>query len=148
MTHNRRSASKLTFGLVCVFSLLFFGGNIQAQNAANGKTLFQSNCTSCHGMQNLVLGPALMGAYDRWKKDDKKLHLWIKHNSALLAANDPYATSLYNQFKSSMTDFNSILTDADVDDIIAYIKTYTPPVAGPTTPVSPTNNPESDNTLL
>ncbi|HWB28523.1 MAG TPA: c-type cytochrome [Chitinophagaceae bacterium] len=147
MTHNRKIASKLTIGFFGFFIFLFVGGNIHAQNAANGETLFKANCTSCHAMETQLTGPALMGAYSRWK-DPKKLHLWIKHNPALLAAKDPYATSLYAQYKSSMTDFNSILSDADVDDIIAYIKGYTPKAPAAPIPGSTTGEPESDNTLL
>jgi len=128
MTHNRRNAAKLTIGLIAIVSFLFFGGNLQAQgkgNAANGKALFQANCASCHSMEKEATGPALMGAYDRWQ-DKKMLHLWIKHNPAVLAAKYPYAVELFNKYKSSMTDFDGVLKDPEVDDIVEYIRTYKP----------------------
>lgn len=151
MTHNRRrNAAKLTIGLIAIVSFLFLGGSLHAQgkgNAANGKTLFQANCSSCHAMEKEATGPALMGAYDRWP-DKKMLHLWIKHNPAVLAAKYPYAVELFNKYKSSMTDFDGVLKDNEVDDIIQFIKDYKPAASGD--PLSPVGSsvPETDNTLL
>ncbi len=149
MTHFRSIAAKLTFGLVFTF-LFLFSGHLCAQgtgNAANGKTLFQANCTSCHAMEKEILGPALMGAVERWP-DKKMLHNWIQHNPGVIAAKYPYAMGVVEKYKSkgAMTDFNGTLKSQDVDDIIAYIGSYVPPVAG-TNPVQP-GQPEGDNTLL
>src|SRR5262249_44883909 len=103
MAHNRKIASKLTFGLILITSLFFFGGNAiaqaQAGNAINGQALIKANCAQCHSMEKKATGPALMGAYDRWKKNDAKLHDWIQHNPGVLASSDAfgvYANSLFN----------------------------------------------------
>lgn len=152
MAHNRRHAVKLTIGVLGFLSFLIFGGNIQAQtaaagagNAANGATLFKANCASCHNMEKEATGPALMGAYQRWK-DPKLLHLWIKNDTKVLAMKDPYAVALVAKYPVLMTNFDGVLSDNDVNDLVEYIKTYTPavtPTGDPTQPVE-----ESDNTLL
>lgn len=152
MTHNRRKAAKLTFGLICSVLFLFTSGSLQAQsagNAANGKALFQANCTSCHAMDKELTGPALAGAVDRWP-DIKQLHAWIKHNSGVIASGYPYATALVEKYKSkgAMTDFNAVLKDTDVDDIIAYIAKWTPPPPPVPGDGGGGTQPESDNTLL
>jgi len=149
MTHNRRNAAKLTFGLICSFLFLFTSGSLHAQsagNAANGKTLFQQNCASCHAMDKQLTGPALQGAVERWP-DRAMLHKWIQHNPEVIAAKYPYAVNLVAQYKgASMTDFNSILKPTDVDDIIAYIEGWSPPPPPP--PGETPTGGESDNTLL
>src|SRR4051812_45727136 len=99
MTHNRRNAAKLTLRIFCFASILFLGGNLHAQNAANGEALYKANCTSCHAMDKVLTGPALEGAVKRWK-DPKLLHTWIKHNPAAVATHDAYIVNLVNQFKS------------------------------------------------
>ncbi len=148
MTHIRRNAAKLTFGLVFTL-LLSISGRLYAQNAKNGEVLFKANCTSCHKMDAIVVGPALAGAADRWG-DDKKLHNWIYNNKQVLDSGDPYATALLKKFNgSAMTVFAGTLKSSDVDDIIAYIKAWVPPAP-------PTPGPggggggsgETDNTLL
>ncbi len=148
MTHIRRNAAKLTFGLV--FTLITaISGSLYAQNAANGAALFKANCTSCHKMEQKLTGPALMGAVDRWNGDTKKLHEWIYNNQKFLATGDKYANDLYKQYGSAMTVFEGVLKPSDVDDIIAYIKGYVPVVATPGAPSEPgSGGGESDNTLL
>lgn len=149
MTHNRRHAVKLTFGFVCTFLFLFIGGSLQAQtgNAVNGKTLFQQNCASCHAMEKELVGPALMGAVDRWP-DKAELHKWIQHWPGVMAEKYPYAVSLVDKYKAkgAMTDFAGTLKGQEVDDIIEYIAKYTTPVVPPLPPGE--KQPEGDNTLL
>lgn len=148
MTHIRRNAAKLTFGLV--FTLIVsISGNLYAQapNPKNGEALFKANCMSCHKMDVKVVGPALQGAAERWG-DDKKLHEWIYNNNAFLKTGDAYANNLLKQYNNSaMTVFAGALKPSDVDDIIQYIKEWKPPVAVIDTS-KPGGGGETDNTLL
>jgi cytochrome c2 len=106
--------------------------SVKAADPAKGKTLFQSNCASCHNVFKKVTGPALMGVEDRWS-DKKLLHQWIHNSASVLATGDAYANNLFNQFNHiQMTPFPS-LTDDDIDNILAYIGDEAkkgPPVAG------------------
>ncbi len=145
MTHIRRNAAKLTSGLVFAL-LLCISGSLFAQNAKNGEALYKANCTACHAMDKKLTGPALQGAAERWN-DDKMLHNWIYNNQKVLASNYKYATDLYKAYGSAMTVFEGNLKPSDVDDIIAFIKGWTPPVA--TKNIGDPNAPtETDNTLL
>lgn len=149
MAHNRRHAVKLTIGVFGFLSFLIFGGSLQAQyaagNAGNGASLFKANCASCHNMEKEATGPALMGADKRWK-DLNKLHVWIKHDTKLIQAKDPYVMTLIAKYPVIMTDFDGTLSDADVNDLIEYIKGYVP--AGPETLTPGVTPVEDDNTLL
>ncbi len=77
------------------------------------------------------------------------LHSWIKNNQKVLASGNVYAVSLQHQFSSAggMTVFDGILSEAQIDDIIAYLAIYKgPPPAVPG--LTPNGEPEGDNTLL
>jgi cytochrome c2 len=94
--------------------------SVKAADPAKGKTLFQQNCASCHNVHKQVTGPALKGVEERWS-DKKLLHQWIHNSGSVIAAGDPYAVKLFNDFnKQAMPGFPSF-TDADIDDILAYI---------------------------
>ncbi len=128
-------------------TILFLGFSLgNSVNAQDGKTLFQTNCASCHAVTKQLTGPALMGVEDRWP-DKAKLHAWIRNNQAFLKTGDAYANELFLKFnKSPMTVFASF-SDKDIDAILGYIKTASvvaPPVAGDTA----AKGEESDNTLL
>ncbi|MBC7914385.1 MAG: c-type cytochrome [Pyrinomonadaceae bacterium] len=90
-------------------------------DAAAGGALFKQKCTSCHALNRQVVGPALKGVLER--RDTEWLHKWIKNSQALVASGDADAVALFNEYnKSVMTPFPE-LADADIDNILAYIKT-------------------------
>jgi cytochrome c551/c552 len=107
--------------LVVLLSLSFVGLNaVNAQSAAEGATLFKQKCTSCHALNQVVVGPALKGVNDRY--DEAWLIKWIKNSQAMIASGDPAALKIYKEYKeAAMTAFPE-LTDDNVKSILAYIK--------------------------
>jgi len=90
-------------------------------DAAAGGALFKQKCTACHGLERAVVGPALKGITDR--RDAAWLNKWIKNSQALVASGDPEAVKVFNEYnKVVMTPFPE-LSDADITNILAYIKT-------------------------
>jgi mono/diheme cytochrome c family protein len=144
MTH-RRIAKTIILSTILLLGLSFISNTASAQD---GKALFNANCASCHKMDAKLTGPALMGVLDRWGGDKKKLHAWVKNSSAFLKTGDKYANDLFNEYKSSMTTFDGVLTDAQIDAVLDYVIKWTPPVAATPTPGGNGPATESDNSLL
>ncbi|MXV49405.1 c-type cytochrome [Pedobacter sp. HMF7647] len=124
----------LTFKSFVKSSLLFLSLSFAcssvsyAQSAAEGVTLFKQKCTSCHALNQKVVGPALKGVNDRHKEEF--LLKWIKNSQALVAAGNPEAVKLFNENnKVAMTPFPE-LTDDNIKSILAYIKEGDKPAAG------------------
>jgi mono/diheme cytochrome c family protein len=113
--------------VVILFISLFCGSSLFAQD---GKTLFQTNCASCHALNKKLTGPALAGLEERgpWA-DRQKLYAWIR-NPAGFAKTEAYAAGLIKEYGVLMTAFPS-LTDAEIDAIVTYINT--PPADNKTT---------------
>src|ERR1700712_3887907 len=111
----------------------------------DGKALFSANCASCHKVDKDLTGPGLKGVEDRWP-DKAKLHAWIHNNSAFRATGDKYANDLFNKWNHTQMNLFPNLSDADIDAILGYIKSYVPPVAAPTTPGATSGG--DDNSLL
>jgi len=145
MIHYRPTVKAFIFSIL-LSSLVSMGNTGYAQDAAKGKTLFQTNCASCHSPVKQVLGPALKGVTER-VPDKKLLHDWIKNNAKVLQSGNPYFTALYAQFnKAAMNTFPN-LSDADIDDILKYVETYQAPTTTPGEG-TPNQKEEGDNTLL
>lgn len=90
-------------------------------DASAGGALFKQKCTSCHALDRQVVGPALKGVHER--HDEAWLLKWIKNSQAMVAAGDPAAVKVFNEFnKTVMTPFPE-LSDDDVRNILAYIQT-------------------------
>jgi len=135
--------------IVTIFLFITFSAAIGNQlNAQDGKALFSANCASCHAVNKKLTGPALAGVEDRWP-DKKNLYAWIKNSAAFLKTGDPYANNLYNEYnKVAMNSFPG-LSDADIDAILAYIKTVPAPGAAPAGGAAAgATAPESDNSLV
>jgi mono/diheme cytochrome c family protein len=99
-------------------------------DAAAGEALFKGKCTSCHKLDQRLVGPAL-GPIVTSDTDDKWLTKWIQNNQALIAAKDPKALKIYNEYnQSGMTVFTE-LTDGDVSNILAYVRTEYPKLIAP-----------------
>jgi len=110
-----------SFLLVAVFAILGLSARAQG-DAAKGEAIFKSKCTACHKIDQRVVGPAL-GPTLASETDDKWVTKWIQNNQALIAAKDPKALKIYNEYnQASMTVFAD-LTDADAANVIAYART-------------------------
>jgi len=105
--------------LIAGLSLLGFSGH--AQDAAKGEALFKQKCTTCHKIDVRMTGPAL-GPTVTSETDDKWLTHWVENNQALIKANDPKATKIYNEYNQAGMTVFSELTDADVANILTYVR--------------------------
>ena len=89
-------------------------------DVAKGGTLFKSNCSSCHETGSTkAVGPGLKDIHK--KHDFAWLVKWIRNSQAMVAAGDPDAVKIYNEYnKIPMTSFPTF-SDDDVKNILAYI---------------------------
>jgi cytochrome c oxidase subunit 2 len=138
---------RTTLFLVLMFSLV---SGLLAQSAEEGKTLYQANCTSCHAINEKVVGPALKDVHKR--REEAWLVKWIRNSQKLIQSGDPIAVQLYKENNESpMTAFEQ-LSDVQIKSIITYIKSEseapakTAVIAGTTTAVGPTDTKESEFT--
>ncbi|KAA6441785.1 c-type cytochrome [Dyadobacter flavalbus] len=95
-------------------------GGAGGGDAAKGEALFKNNCAQCHAVtEERVVGPGLKGASAR--HDFAWLSKWVRNSQAVIAAGDPYAVKIYNEYaKAQMTSFPN-LSDDDIKGIFAYI---------------------------
>jgi mono/diheme cytochrome c family protein len=123
-----------------IAGFVFLSAAVHAQgDAAKGEAIFKANCTACHAVDRQVVGPALGPALDK-ETDDKWLTKWVQNNQALIAAKDQKALSIYNQFNQSAMTVFANLSDADVANVLAYVRTTwkTQQTAKTTGPAVPT----------
>ncbi|MCJ8211596.1 c-type cytochrome [Mucilaginibacter sp. RS28] len=106
--------------LVAGFAAMGFSAHAQA-DAAKGEALFKANCTACHKIDQRMTGPAL-GPTISSETDDKWLTKWIQNNQALIAAKDPKALKIYNEYNQAGMNVFTNLSDGDVANIIAYVR--------------------------
>jgi len=164
---NHSSLMRKNLPLVFIFALIFnlissfsFAADVDPAKWKEGKTLFKSNCASCHNPKVAQTGPALMGVTARWdaggdfggKTGNQWLHVWIRNWSDAVAAKYPYAVNVQNYAPSEMNRFPA-LKDEDIDKILLYVENPdagpgAPPTAGtPPGGVTP-EKPAESNTVL
>lgn len=83
-----------------------------------GRQLFNSNCAACHQLDRKAIGPALRGVAEKYDKE--WLYSWIKDSQALIAAGDPIAVALFEEYNGSVMQAFPLLTETDLDNIVAY----------------------------
>ena len=122
---NHNSISRillLSLAMMLTFSAQTFS---QTGDAAAGKALFNAQCAACHKLDAKMTGPALRGVTER--QSSEWLHSWIKNSQAMVKSGDPYAVKIFEEYnKSIMTPFPQ-LSDADIDNILAYTAEPLPP---------------------
>ncbi len=165
---NHSSLMRKSLPLALLFALFFSllsnvasAADVDKAKWADGKSLFKSNCASCHNPKVAQTGPALMGVTKRWedagdfggKTGKQWLYTWIKNWNNAVAGKDPYAVNIQNYSPSQMNLFPN-LKDDDIDKILLYVEnpdagggqapaTAATPVGG--APAEPT---EGNNTFL
>ena len=100
--------------------LLFAVTTLHAQDVKEGEKIFKSKCTSCHGIDRKMVGPALKGITD--KQSEEWLLKWIKNSQAFIATGDKDAVAIYEEFgKVQMPAFTD-LSDDQIKSVLAYVK--------------------------
>jgi cytochrome c551/c552 len=114
--------------VLLIAGLAVMGVAAHAQgDAAKGEALFKAKCTACHKMDVRMTGPAL-GPTIQSETDDKWLTKWIQNNQALIAAKDPKALKVFNEYNQANMTVFADLSDGDVANIIAYARAWKPEV--------------------
>jgi cytochrome c551/c552 len=133
---------KLTLFFLPLF--IFSGIKLSAQD---GKALFQQNCQTCHMVDRVMTGPALMGLEERgpWS-DHNNLYQWV-HNSDEFAQKNEYAKSLKAQFSNAQMTHFPQLTPKDIDAIVSYINGEAAAINNPKGP-TPGEQPKTSNNAL
>ena len=109
---------------------IFFLGIIMATTAfsqenvidpaiiASGEKLYNANCTQCHAINEVVIGPALKGIEER--RERPWLLSWIKNSQKVIESGDEYAVALYEEYKKvAMPAYP--FTDAEIISVLEYI---------------------------
>jgi cytochrome c len=98
-----------------------------AADAAHGKVVFQT-CAACHSDKPDAIGPSLRGVYGRksaalpdFRYSNAMMRAGLTWDDANLKAyiKDPQA-----KVKGNRMPFGGLSSDADIDDVIAYLKDY------------------------
>ena len=93
-----------------------------------GESTFKANCTQCHQIWEVRLGPALNGVHER--RSIEWLNSWIKNSQAMIQSGDEQAVALWEEYQPTVMPAYPF-TDDQVMELIAYIKSETeagPPV--------------------
>ncbi|RZV69278.1 MAG: c-type cytochrome [Flavobacteriaceae bacterium] len=128
-----RNFSSRFFLLVFITLFSFSSQGILAQEgeaAASGgdpvagKSLFNAQCAACHKLDKKMTGPALRNVEARLAEEEgldrEWLNSWIRNSAAMISAGDAYAVKIYAEYNNTaMTAFPQ-LSDADIDNILAY----------------------------
>ena len=107
-----------------LFIVLMSSSDLIAQDLELGKTLFKTNCTSCHYLgpeEKKLIGPGLNDHIFEEHSEDWLIS-WIRNSSEMIESGDEVAVKLYEEYnKSVMTAFPHF-SDDDIKSILAYIK--------------------------
>jgi len=112
---------------IAVFTL-WLGG--QKAIAQDGEQLFKAKCNTCHMVDKNSTGPNLKGVKQKWTDagEAEMLYEWVANSEALIASGK---SKMANEIKgfgpSAMTP--QVVTNEELDAILNYIDTYTPPAA-------------------
>ncbi|MFZ6012802.1 MAG: ethylbenzene dehydrogenase-related protein [Bacteroidota bacterium] len=108
--------------LLIVFILSAFV--VFAQNVGQGEKTFKTICAACHTIgKGKIVGPDLSGVTQR--RTEKWLLSFIKSSQTMVKNNDAAAVKVFNEnSKIPMPDQN--LTDVQIKDVLAYIKSLSP----------------------
>jgi len=97
----------------------------QESDPAAGKKLFNANCAACHKLNKKAVGPALRGISSKY--DTEWLYTWIKNSSAMIKSGDAQALEIFEEYNKSVMSSFPQLSNADIDNIIAYTDFIPPP---------------------
>jgi glucose/arabinose dehydrogenase/mono/diheme cytochrome c family protein len=87
---------------------------------AVGRTLFQTNCSSCHNFRQDGIGPDLSGVTETdsvsWIRN------FIRDPKSLAASGDAHTKKLMDRYHTLMPSF-AVLTESQINQLLSFLKT-------------------------
>ncbi|HQU57174.1 MAG TPA: cytochrome c [Chitinophagaceae bacterium] len=88
-----------------------------------GKAIFQNRCAACHNVNKVMTGPALAGISERRSID--WIIKFVQSSQSVIKSGDESAVKLFNQFNKIPMPDHPDLTEENIKNIVAYIKSDT-----------------------
>jgi cytochrome c len=111
--------------IVC--AIMGLPGAAQAADAEHGKQVFAA-CAACHSDKPDAIGPSLRGVYGRTSGSLEDFRYSNAMTRAKLTWNDDnlraYIKDPQAKVPGNRMPFGGLHDEKDVDDVIAYLKTY------------------------
>lgn len=85
-----------------------------------GKTIFSTRCASCHNVNKVLTGPALAGLDGRRSMD--WIISFVQSSQTMVKNGDKDAVALFEKFNKIPMPDHPDLTDENIKNIVAYIK--------------------------
>ncbi|MEQ8548640.1 MAG: cytochrome c3 family protein [Cyclobacteriaceae bacterium] len=98
-----------------------------------GESLYKANCTQCHALNEVVIGPALKDVHERRSKS--WLISWIKNSQKLIQSGDETAVELWEEYKPTVMPAYPF-SDEEITSILAYVKVESEKEVVPDQPVA------------
>ncbi|MEP0712556.1 MAG: PQQ-dependent sugar dehydrogenase, partial [Algoriphagus sp.] len=86
-----------------------------------GKSLFETNCSTCHSFDQHGIGPNLSGVTHHVSTD--WIREFIKDPSKIIASGDARAVSLVEKYKTTMPAYGGF-SEQELNDILSYLHTF------------------------
>lgn len=88
---------------------------------AEGRSMFNRDCSSCHNFTHDGIGPHLSGIVEEVSVE--WLRSFIKNPQSVISSGDDRASALFASYRAVMPSF-AHYTDEDLDHIIAFLNTH------------------------
>ncbi|MEM9886561.1 MAG: cytochrome c3 family protein [Bacteroidota bacterium] len=115
--------SRYIFSFI-VLLLSLNASTAQEGDIASGEALFGAQCATCHAknMKTNATGPALGGVQERWADyPEEDLYAWIRNSQKLIAEGHPRAVQVWNEWKPTVMNSFTALTDDEIANMLVYI---------------------------
>lgn len=113
---------------------------LQTTVYSQGEGLFKAKCNTCHAVDKNSTGPWLKGVKAKWADagEETALYEWVQNSKSLIAGGKSKMALAIKDFSGSEMPPQQA-TNEEIDQILDYVDTYTPPVIQ-----TPTGNPTSE----
>ena len=118
-----------------IIILIGFLGWFVTNAQVDGQTLFEDNCTACHTIGKILVGPNLEGVTER--RPEPWIRSFITNSTSMIKNGDKDAVAIFEKFnKTEMTSFQGSFSEEEMTALIDYLK-----VAEAVTPPQPPKPP-------
>lgn len=108
------------FFLQTIIMLTLNNSLFATEIAQQGKDIFKARCAACHKIGSVFTGPDLTGIDKR--RSVEWIINFVQSSQTVIKKGDKDAVALFETFNKTMMPDHTDLKDADIKNIVAYIK--------------------------